>query len=150
MTEWIVLAASLPASPSGLRVRIWRALRTTGCATLRDGVYILPAQAATAPDLRAIHQAIRDGGADAHVLELRARDAAQEKSFRQLFDRSEQYADFARSLKDARAAIKTRTDPALRKLLRSLDQQLRLLRSIDFFPGKAQEGAHRGFETLRI
>ncbi|HEX7437290.1 MAG TPA: chromate resistance protein ChrB domain-containing protein [Caldimonas sp.] len=150
MTDWLVLAAALPTAPSGLRVRIWRALRATGCATLRDGVYILPAQAATAADLRTIHQAIRDGGADAHLLELQARDAAQEKAFRRLFDRSEQYADFARSLKDARATVKTSAEPALRKLLRSLDQQLTALRSIDFFPGKAQGGASRGFDTLRV
>jgi hypothetical protein len=150
MIDWIVLAAALPTTPSGLRVRIWRALRATGCATLRDGVYILPAEAPTAADLGAIHQAILDGGADAHLLELQARDAAQEKAFRRLFDRSDQYADFAQSLKDARAAVKTIAEPALRKLLRSLDQQLQTLRAIDFFPGKAQDGASRGFDTLRI
>ena len=66
MIEWFVLTASLPSSPSGLRVRIWRALRATSCATLRDGVYILPASAPSASDLWAIAKAIQDGGADAH------------------------------------------------------------------------------------
>ena len=149
MTEWIVLAASLPTSPSGLRVRIWRALKGTGCATLRDGVYILPAQAVTAGDLRAIQRDIQEGGVAAHLLELQARDAAQEKTFRKLFDRSEQYAEFARSLKEARATLKAHAEPALRKLLRSLDQQWAALRAIDFFAGKAQEEAGRAFDTLR-
>lgn len=149
MTDWLVLTASLPTSPSGLRVRIWRALKATGCATLRDGVYILPTTAASASELWAIEQAIRDGGADAHMLEVRARDAAQEKTFRALFDRSDQYDDFARSLKDARQALKGSGEPALRKLLRGLEQQLRAIRAGDYFPGKAGAGAADGLDTLR-
>ena len=33
MKDWIVLSATLPASPSGLRVRVWRALKATGAGT---------------------------------------------------------------------------------------------------------------------
>ncbi len=152
MNDWLVLTAALPTSPSGLRVRIWRALRSTGCATLREGVYILPAAASSASELRAIDQAIRDGGAQAHLLELRARDAAQEKSFRALFDRSAQYAEFAQALKEARKALRasgTRGEPALRKLLRGLDDQLRSIRALDHFPGPAGAAAARDLETLR-
>jgi hypothetical protein len=149
MTNWLVLTASLPTSPSGLRVRIWRALKTTGCATLREGVYILPVTAGSANELWAIEKAIQEGGADAHMLTLQARDAMQEKTFRALFDRSEQYADFAQSLKDARKGVKTAGEPELRKLLRSLDQQLQAIRAADYFPGKAGASAVDGLETLR-
>jgi hypothetical protein len=149
MTDWLVLTASLPTSPSGLRVRIWRALKATGCATLRDGVYILPANASSADDLWVIERAIQDGGADAHMLALQARDAAQERTFRALFDRTEQYAEFARSLKDARKGVKSGGEAELRKLLRSLDQQLSAIRTADYFPGKAGESAAKGLETLR-
>jgi hypothetical protein len=149
MTSWLVLTAALPTSPSGLRVRIWRALKGTGCATLRDGVYILPATAPSASDLWAIERAIRDGGADAHMLELQSRDTLQEKSFQALFDRTEQYADFAQALKDSRKAVKLGSEPKLRKLLRALDQQLRSIRLADYFPGKAAARAADGLETLR-
>ena len=149
MTDWLVLTASLPTSPSGLRVRIWRALKTTGCASLREGVYILPATASAADDLWAIEKAIQDGGADAHMLQLQARDAAQEQAFCALFDRSEQYADFAQSMKEVRKAIKTSGEPALRKLLRGLEQQLQSIRATDYFPGKAGASAGDGLETLR-
>lgn len=149
MIDWLILTASLPTSPSGLRVRIWRSLKTTGCATLRDGVYLLPASAPTAPALWAIEKAIHEGGAEAHMLSLQARDAAQEAGFRALFDRSEQYADFAQSLKEARKAVKTTSEPALRKLLRALDQLLLALRSVDYFPGPASTRATEGLETLR-
>lgn len=150
MTDWLVLTASLPTSPSGLRVRIWRALKATGCATLREGVYILPATAASANELWAIEKAIQDGGADAHMLKLQARDAVQEKTFRALFDRSEQYADFAQSLKGARKRVKLAGEPELRKLLRTLGQQLQAIRAADYFPGKAGASAADGLETLRL
>lgn len=149
MIDWLVLTASLPTSPSALRVRIWRALKATGCAALREGVYILPAMASSADDLWAIEKAIRDGRADAHLLKLQARDAAQEKTFRALFDRAEQYADFARSLKNARKAAKSAGESELRKLLRSVDRQLQSIRATDFFPDKASLGAGAGLETLR-
>jgi len=148
--DWLVLTASLPTSPSGLRVRIWRALKTTGCATLREGVYILPTTAGSADELRAIEQAIRDGGADAHLLELQARDEAQDAGFRALFDRGELYADFATALKEARKAIAGGTEAALRRLLRGLEQQLQSIQARDFFPGKAAARAAEGFERLRL
>jgi hypothetical protein len=149
MTDWLVLTAALPTSPSGLRVRIWRALKATGCATLRDGVHLLPATAASADALWAIEKSIQDGGADAHMLKLQARDAAQEKTFRALFDRSEQYADFVQSLKDARKAVKAGTEPELHKLLRTLDQQLQAIRAADYFPSSAGTHAADGLATLR-
>jgi hypothetical protein len=149
MTEWLVLTASLPTSPSGLRVRIWRALKATGCATLREGVYLLPASAATADALRTLETAIHDGGADAHLLTLRSRDATQEKTFRALFDRSEHYADFVQSLKDVRKGAKVAGEPVLRKLLRTLGQQLQAIQATDHFPGKAGAAAAEALEALR-
>jgi hypothetical protein len=150
MTRWLILAAALPTAPSGLRVRIWRSLKATGCAPLRDGVYLLPETAPSAADLWAIEKAIRAGDADAHMLALTARNAAQEKTFRRLFDRSEQYADFAQSLKNARKSVSTGGEPALRKLLRGLQQQLLAIEAIDFFAGKPAARARAGLDTLRI
>jgi hypothetical protein len=150
MTTWLVLTAALPTSPSGVRVRIWRSLKATGCATLRDGVYLLPAHAASADALWGIDQAIREAGAAAHMLVLDARDAAQEASFIALFDRAEHYADFGRSLKEARKLLRAADEAALRKTLRSLDQQLHAIRAIDFFAGQPAERAAAGLAALRL
>ncbi len=149
MTDWLVLTASLPTSPSGLRVRIWRALKATGCATLREGVYILPAAVAAATELWAIEKAVREGGADAHMLTLQARDAVQEKGFRALFDRGELFADFAQALKDTRKTARTSSELEVRKMLRRLEQQLQSIRAIDHLPGAASAGAVASLETLR-
>jgi hypothetical protein len=117
---------------------------------LREGVYILPADAATAKDFWAIEQAIRDGDAQAHMLEVTARDDTQEATFRALFDRSEQYADFGQSLKDVRKGLAGRTEAELRKTLRALEQQLQGILALDFFAEKSAATARAGLATLRL
>ena len=39
---WSVLFLTLPTQPSAVRLRIWRALKSLGCGSMRDGVYVLP------------------------------------------------------------------------------------------------------------
>ncbi|MGY0194479.1 chromate resistance protein ChrB domain-containing protein [Leptothrix sp. BB-4] len=146
---WLILAATLPTSPSGLRVRVWRQLRGLGCATLREGVQILPAHAPNAAAFRSIEQTIRDGGAEAHLLELDARDAAQDAAFRALFDRTAAYAEFGQALKLARQEVARQTDAGLRQTLRRLEQQLQAIDAIDHFPGQPATDARAGLATLR-
>src|SRR3954463_5218097 len=98
MNEWLILTATLPTNPSGLRVRVWRALKATGAGTLREGGYLLPGSAPAAQALRAIERTIADAGADAHLLEFDARDAAQETAFRGLFDRSDLYTELLQAV----------------------------------------------------
>ncbi len=149
MTPWLILTATLPTTPSGLRVRIWRTLKATHCATLREGVYILPAAVPSAQDFWAMDAAIRDAGAESHLLEFQARDAVQEAGFRALFDRSALYADFAQSLQHARRAFQTATEAQVRKLLRALDQQLQDVLAADYFPDTSLEAAKAGLQALR-
>ena len=57
--DWLVLTAALPTRRAALRVRIWRSLKATGCATLREGVYLLP-PGGVGRDLWTIEKAIRE------------------------------------------------------------------------------------------
>ncbi|PIV87733.1 MAG: chromate resistance protein, partial [Hydrogenophilales bacterium CG17_big_fil_post_rev_8_21_14_2_50_63_12] len=40
--KWLLLILSLPTENASARMRAWRALKSTGAAALRDGVYLLP------------------------------------------------------------------------------------------------------------
>ena len=40
--EWLLFIAQLPATPSSLRVNVWRRLRNGGATSLQNGVWILP------------------------------------------------------------------------------------------------------------
>ena len=149
MNPWLLLTATLPTRPSALRVRVWRALKTTGVGTLREGVYLLPADAPTAPSLWAIERLIRESGADACMLEVCARDEAQEKAFQGLFDRSGRYAELCQSIQDARTTIPSASEVALNKVLRGLEQQLQVIEASDFFPGQPRETTTAALAALR-
>lgn len=149
MTTWLILTATLPTSPSGLRVKVWRSLKATGAGTLREGVYVLPEHAPSAPALSALEQTIVEAGSEAHLLVVQARDTAQEQSFQALFDRSDLYADLLQATKDARLKIKTASEAELRKTLRGLESQLQSIQASDYFPGKAQQKAVQALEALR-
>jgi hypothetical protein len=149
MANWLILTATLPTNPSGLRVRVWRALKATGAGTLREGVYVLPASAPAAQALRDIERTIADAGADAHLLEVDARDEAQETAFRGLFDRSDLYAELLQAVKEARKAIRRSSEAELHKNLRTLEQQLHQVQASDFFPGKDHAAAADAVASLR-
>ena len=147
--RWLVLTATLPTSPSGLRVRIWRSLKATGAGTLREGVYVLPEQAATADTFWSLERSIAEAGAQAHLLVLPARDAAQEQAFEALFDRSESHAELLQLVKETRATIRTAAEAPVRKALRDLEGQLQALQRTDFFPGKHSQQAADAVAALR-
>ncbi len=149
MMPWLVLTATLPTNPSGLRVKVWRALKATGAGTLREGVYVLPEHAVTAQALWGLERTISEAGADAHLLVLAARDETQEKAFRALFDRSELYAELLQSVKAARSSIKKSTEAQLHRSLRALEQQLQGIQASDFFPGKDSQKANEALSALR-
>lgn len=148
-TRWLVLTATLPTNPSGLRVRVWRALRATGAGTLREGVYVLPDHAGSAPTLRDLERTIAASGADAHLLVVQARDEAQEQSFRALFDRSELYGELLQSIKEVRGQLRKATEAQLGRSLRDLEAELRSIRASDFFPTRGGEKAAAALATLR-
>jgi hypothetical protein len=147
--HWLVLTATLPTHPSGLRVRVWRALKATGAGSLREGVYVLPEHAASAPALWALARTITDAGAEAHMLVVAARDGTQEKAFRALFDRTEAYTAFMQSVKEARGRLQEEPEAGLRKALRALQAQLQVLQAQDFFPGLVSQKAVAALAALR-
>lgn len=149
MTEWLLLSATLPTHPSALRVRVWRALKATGAGSLREGVYLLPASAPSAAALWDIERSIQAAGAEAHLLVVTARDAAQEAGFRALFDRAEAYAELRQAVKQARAQLRRAGETELRRTLRGLEQQLAAVLASDFFPGADADKALAAVAALR-
>lgn len=40
--EWLLFTSQLPASPSSLRVMVWRRMKAAGAISLQNGVWVLP------------------------------------------------------------------------------------------------------------
>lgn len=136
--NYLALFVTLPTRQSAGRMRVWRALRALGCATLRDGVYLLPESAAHAAALAGVAEEVRrvEGGAELFL--LNGRDAPQQARLAALFDRSEDYARLLAAIGKAK-----RGDA---RALRTLRRDFAALSAIDFFPGEARRQAE---ETLK-
>jgi hypothetical protein len=149
MISWTLLILTLPSRPNAVRVRVWRALKAMGCAALRDGAYLLPAQAPQAGELAAVVADVEANGGSASLLDVRARDAAQQQSFRALFDRGEAYAQWRATARELRDALRRLDETEARRRLRALDESLAAIARIDFFPAAAAAQAKVEAEELR-
>lgn len=138
--EFLALFVSLPTRQSAGRMRIWRALRALGCATLRDGVYLLPDAPEHAAALGRIAEEILAAQGTAECYRLGGRDAGQQAEIVALFDRGPDYARLLNSI-----AAATATDA---KALRALRRELMALVGIDYFPGEAQRQAEAALTAL--
>src|SRR5687767_9286680 len=102
MKSWLFLILSLPTENSTARMRAWRALKASGAAVLRDGVYVLPDQASCQSVLSAVAADVRAGGGTAHLI----RGAGEEDAdFPALFDRHEEYAALLEDAAKLRATL---------------------------------------------
>jgi len=142
------LVLSLPASNSTMRMRVWRALKDTGCGVLRDGVYVLPATAPGRPVLAKMESEIRAAGGFAMTVELRLKTAGQRAEVRKLFDRTPEYGALVEEIDAAKAALPRFRPPKARRTVERLQRGLDRLARIDFFPGRAARQARQAMSDL--
>jgi hypothetical protein len=149
MNQFNALVLSLPTRDSTLRMRVWRALKETGCGALRDGVYLLPADAPGAGALPELESEIRSAGGFAMTVELKLKSAEQLARVRKLFDRSADYGAVVQSIRVATGSLprlglrKART--TVERLQRSFDR----VSGIDFFRSQAYQQAANAMSALR-
>ncbi|WP_070398435.1 chromate resistance protein ChrB domain-containing protein [Hydrogenophaga sp. PML113] len=135
--SWVALIVSLPSASATPRMRIWRAVKTLGCAALRDGAYLLPAQTEQASQLQALaDEALQEGG-QAWLLNVQARDIAEQANFKALFDRTPDYTPWLEDLARARRTLASLSAAELQRLLRRQTRAYEAIRKVDFFPGEA-------------
>lgn len=142
--NWLLLILGLPTANATERMRAWRALKACGAAVLRDGVYLLPDQAAGREALQAIERdvlAINGTALLFFVQEPGERFAA-------LFDRAEEYIKLREEISACHAELSPdnalQTARQVRKLRKSFGQIV----AIDFFPGDAREQVDLALKDL--
>lgn len=138
--NFLALFMTLATKQSAGRMRVWRALRALGAATLRDGVYLLPELDGHADALARIADDIRGIEGTADIYLIAGRDEAQERFLVGLFDRADHYASLVAAMRQA--------DPGDDKGLRALRRELLALAAIDFFPGEAKRQADEAMARL--
>jgi hypothetical protein len=148
MESFNTLVLSLPTRNSTLRMRLWRALKETGCGVLRDGVYVLPA-AADSAGLAKLESDIRSQGGFAMTAELTPRTAAQLADIRKLFDRSADYGALVERFAATKAALERLGPRRGQTAIRRLERAMAKLSQIDFFAGEAAAQAASALNALK-
>ncbi len=146
---WALLLTTLPTQPNAVRLRVWRALKAAGCASLRDGAYLLPETHAATLD--AVAAEVSAHGGSAHVLLLAPRNDSQRDAVLRLFDRSEAYAawgEAALSLQAQLATVADAGETALRRSWQQLAEALASLQRTDHYPGPAAAQAQQSLARL--
>lgn len=139
-SHWLILVSTLPARNTAARMRLWRAIKTLGCATLRDGVYLLPATPLTEAALGKLADEVRTSGGSAEMLHVVA-EAPQHAAFLLLFDRSAAYGELL-------AAIRAALDAADPKTAHALRREFNAIAATDYFPGDARRQVEAALAEL--
>jgi hypothetical protein len=135
---WLMLINSVSGENKTARMRIWRALKSSGAGALRDGVYVLPnSKSARAVFHEQAEEVVAAGGA-AHIVPFATADADQQHEFTRLFDRSADYAELFARLASLKAGMAKLDEVEARRQAAALRRDVAALSAIDFFPGPAR------------
>lgn len=145
---WLLLVASLPTSGATQRMRLWRAIKALGCASLRDGAYLLPDLEGHAASLAELAEQTNAEGGQAWVVSVATRSASDEKAFLILFDRSQEYAELADRLGQARKALSAQSPAEVAKALKRQRKELQAVKRTDFFPSDDSLGAEAAWSDF--
>lgn len=144
---WSILILTLPTQPNAVRVRIWRALKALGCAALRDGAYLLPAEHSALFEPLAAE--VREHGGTAMVMELGPKESAQRGELLALFDRTEAYVEWRDTANALQSGLGGLGETEARRRVRAVAEALQALTRIDYYPGAAAAQAQSELEDLR-
>jgi hypothetical protein len=145
--SWIILITSLPTGNATARMRVWRTLKASGAAVLRDGVYLMPEQDACRTTFETVAAEVQS--ADGTALLLRV-DEPDGQAFARLFDRSQDYAALLADIAGAREALLPESATDVIRQARKLRKAFAGLVVIDYFPGEARRQAEAALLDLEL
>lgn len=151
-TTWLIFFPQTPATPSSLRVLVWRRLQQAGAVNLQSGAWILPKIAEQEQVLATLLTELEQQGGSGFFLEAKAPSDAIQAILIERFqqERAKEYQEFGDRCQEFLAEIEKETrahkftfaeleenEQDLLKLIR----WLRKIQSRDFFPSAASREA---------
>lgn len=94
--DWLIFLPQLPASPSTLRVMVWRRMRAAGALGLQNGVWILPHTPGLKDHVEKLEGYLAEHQASSYTFVVSALNPSieQEVVGRLQVERDEEYAEF--------------------------------------------------------
>ncbi|WP_342620050.1 chromate resistance protein ChrB domain-containing protein [Rhodoferax sp. GW822-FHT02A01] len=147
MTSWLSLILSLPTENANTRMRTWRALKASGAAVLRDGVYLMPDQVACRSVLERVATEVADSGGTSYVTRIEEPPGAD---FKAMFDRSAEFAALLEEVRSTALEVNEESASELAKRARKLRKAFAGIVEIDFFVSEAQKQTEAGLQALEL
>src|SRR6266851_3443825 len=151
----LLLLVGVPPTPSSLRVRVWRRLRSLGAVPLKRSAYLLPDTPERYEDFQWLAQEIQREGGEATLIRVQQIENVTEEDVRRLFHepRDQDYRQLAvryrkllQSLDKKSSAKNTRVQEELARLAK--DHQR--IRDIDFFEARVGAEVRRLEEAIAM
>src|SRR5215470_18031851 len=141
----LLLLVGVPPTPSSLRVRVWRRLRSLGAVPLKRSAYLLPDTAERYEDFQWLAQEIQREGGEATLIRIQQIENVSQGEVLRLFHEPRDY-DYRQLSARYRKALKKLEQKSSAKSARVQDELARLakdhqrIRDVDFFsaPGGAE------------
>jgi hypothetical protein len=141
--QYLLLLVGLPPTPSSLRVRVWRRLRSLGAVALKRSAYVLPDTAERYEDFQWLAQEVQRDGGDATLIRIQQIENMSPGDVLRLFQepRDREYRQLAvRYRKVLQRLDRKSVSPRIQDELARLAKDHQRIRDIDFFdaPGGAE------------
>ena len=140
----LLLLVGLPPSPSSLRVRVWRRLKSMGAVALKRSAYLLPDTPERYEDFQWLAQEVQREGGDATLVRVNQIENMPVADVLRLFHepRDREYRQLAARYRKALQGLERKSGPNARvqEELARLSKEHERIREIDFFdaPGGAE------------
>lgn len=159
-SEWLLFLAQLPATPSSLRVNIWRRLRGAGAASLQNGVWILPLSDENAVFMERLLGYVRQNRATGQVFQVQGLNQATQEDIQSRFrdDRKAEYDEFLEQCQAFIVELDKETQAGKfifaeleenEQNLQRLQKWIARIQQRDFFPSTASRQAVDFLERCR-
>jgi hypothetical protein len=141
--QLLLLLVGLPPTPSSLRVRVWRRLRSLGAVALKRSAYLLPDTPERYEDFQWLAQEIQRDGGEATLIRVQQIENMNPGDVLRLFHepRDRDYRQLAvRYRKVLQSLDRKSIGPRLHEEVARLSKDHQRIRDIDFFdaPGGAE------------
>lgn len=140
-----LLISSLPTQNTTARMRVWRSLKASGAATLRDGVYILPSS--YSEKFSSIADDVISEEGTAYVFHA---DQPVNLKLAPFFSRQEEYDVLYKQLSELRDRQSKDEKKELLKQIRKLRKSIDALVEIDYYPDENQAQVLNEFSALEL
>jgi len=144
---WLLNLISVPTANPALRMKVWRALKASGAAVLRDGAYLLPSNDSCRDAFAKISAELQSGGGVALTLSVQGPEDAP---FAPLFDRSKDYAELMVEIAEGSKGLGSCPEIESIRQVRRLRKSFGAISDIDFFPGESRTQAEAALIALEL